>query len=525
MASAFWLLLAGAGIADGKASVLQTKSYSIKQNGNYAFTPDAGYDGFSSVNLTVAVETKLQEKSVTPTKQEQTIVPDTGYDGLSKLVVGAIPASYIDTSSANATSPDILAPKTAFVKGELVTGTMQEYNGEVSSGGYVPTLYAPTIALSKTGVLTVTDNQNGAFASKYYLIVNDIQTAEISNKTIDLTTVFADYAVGTYNVKVRVTSPNNAIRGADSNVVTYGVYSIGYSLTHVTASTAPTRIQQGMNATIMLAADANWFLPADVSVSNASIVEYDVTTGKLIIGSAKGNVSVTVVGSDVEPIVGKGKIITIEGKQYRVLKVLGNVVEVLAMYDASTTQAFNTTSKTVTFTSGITGQQYKDSTLDAYLNETFFATLSATMQSAIVPKDINQDLWNYNSSAPSEGKYYRLTYANTSTRYYTANSGTADVGSRNVYALSMRDIIDYLNVAENGDFVGTDVLKMFLDNTSGTTNLRIWLRTAYLASYNYALYVTGDLGLIDAYYSVTNSVWFHARPAFQIDLSKVEFTS
>lgn len=526
MASAFWLLLAGAGIADGKASVLQPKSYSIKQNGNYAFTPDAGYDGFSSVNVSVNVETKLQEKSVTPTKQEQTIVPDTGYDGLSKLVVGAIPASYIDTSSANATSPDILAPKTAFVKGELVTGTMQEYNGEVSSGGYVPTLYSPTIALSKTGILTVTDNQNGAFASKYYLIVNDVQTTEIVNKTIDLTTVFVDYAVGTYNVKVRVTSPNNAIRGADSNVVTYGVYSIGYSLTHVTASTAPTRIQQGMNATIMLAADTDWFLPADVSVSNASIVEYDVTTGKLIIGSAKGNVSVTVVGSDVEPIVGKGKIITIEGKQYRVLKVAGNVVEVLAMYDASTSQVFNATSKTVAFTGGATGQQYQGSDLDTYLNETFFATLSATMQAAIVPKAINQDMWNYSSGAPSSGTYYHQTYG-TSNRYYYDNAsgtsyGTAEVGSRNVYALSVKDVIDYLGVSVGGDFADTDIWQMFWNVSTAPGSYYPWLRSAYRSRSITAFCVGGyggTLGYDDYNYSD------RARPAFQIDLSKVEFTS
>lgn len=525
MASAFWLLLAGAGIADGKASVLQPKSYSIKQNGNYAFTPDAGYDGFSSVNVSVNVETKLQEKSVTPTKQEQTIVPDTGYDGLSKLVVGAIPASYIDTSSANATSPDILAPKTAFVKGELVTGTMQEYNGEVSSGGYVPTLYAPTIALSKTGILTVTDNQNGAFASKYYLIVNDIQTAEISNKTIDLTTVFADYAVGTYNVKVRVTSPNNAIRGADSNVVTYGVYSIGYSLTHVTASTAPTRIQQGMNATIMLAADADWFLPADVSVSNASIVEYDITTGKLVIGSAKDNVSVTVVGSDVEPIVGKGKIITIEGKQYRVLKVLGNVAEVLAMYDANTSQVFNATSKTVAFTGGAMGQQYQGSDLDTYLNETFFATLSATMQAAIVPKDITQDLWRTRGSASGGASYYHQTYETASIYYYDnsyGNSyGTAEVGSRNVYALSVKDVIDYLDVPLGGEFADTDVRQMFWNRTTSISNFT-WLRSADAGSNSNVFIANGQHGYLNGIICSFNEA---SRPAFQIDLSKVEFTS
>lgn len=413
-------------------------------------------------------------------------------------------------------------------KGTTGTINPQDFSSEIASisgGGDVPSLYAPTIALNNSGVLTVTDTRNGAFAYKYYLVINNTQGTEITNKTIDLTTVFADYAVGTYNVKVRVVGqPDNELQAADSNVITYGVYSISYNLTHVTASTAPTRIQQGMNATIMLAADADWFLPADVSVSNASIVEYDVTTGKLIIGSAKGNVSVTVVGSDVEPIIGKGKIITIEGKQYRVLKVAGNVVEVLAMYDASTSQQFNATSKTVVFTGGATGQQYQGSDLDTYLNETFFATLSATMQAAIVPKAINQDMWNYSSSVPSSGDYYHITYGSNNLYYFDNQNGTAygtaEVGSRNVYALSVEDVIDYLGVSAGGDFADTDIWQMFWNRSTSISGY-IWLRSAYRNDSNYAFYVSGRNGYLNYRYCDSGD---RARPAFQIDLSKIAYT-
>ena len=163
---------------------------------------------------------------------------------------------------------------------------------------------------------------------------------------------------------------------------------------------------QGTQAEITVAADTDYFLPADITIGNASIVEYDITTGKLVIGKATGEVSVTIEGVQDKPIVVKGKIITIEGKQYRVLNTNGAVAEVLCLYSASYLR-YDSTGTTVVFTGGARRLQYRGSTLDVYLNETFFATLSATMQAAIVPKAISQDMWDESSTAPSSGTYYR----------------------------------------------------------------------------------------------------------------------
>lgn len=222
--------------------------------------------------------------------------------------------------------------------------------------------------------------------------------------------------------------------------------------------------------------------------------------------------------------VAKGDLITIENKQYRVLKVTGTIVEVLAMYDANTSQKFNATSKTVAFSGGATGQKYQGSDLDTYLNETFFATLSATMQAAIAPKAINQDMWNYTGGVPSSGTYYNQTYGSNN-RYYFDNQngtayGTAEVGSRNVYALSVKDVIDYLGVSAGGDFADTDVWYMFW-NRSTSINEYIWLRSAYRSGSNYAFYVNGHNGNLD---DNNCSIGNRARPAFQIDLSKIAYT-
>lgn len=215
----------------------------------------------------------------------------------------------------------------------------------------------------------------------------------------------------------------------------------------------------------------------------------------------------------------KGDLITIENKQYRVLNVNDTIAEVLAMYDASTSQIFNTTSKTVSFTSGDSGQQYKGSDVDTYLNETFFATLSTTMRTAIVPKNINQDMWGDSEYLIHYRPYYHLISGSSQTYYYVGTYGTAEIGSRNVYILSIGDIINYLGVPDNGDFTDTDILQMFWGETSNRKSL--WLRSAYGKDNIYIYYV-------DTYYNYISGLKYNSgraiRPAFQIDLSKIAYT-
>ena len=68
--------------------------------------------------------TTLQNKTITPTKSEQTIRADARYDCLESVEVGAIPSEYVDTTSGTATGADILKGKTAYAKGTLITGTL-----------------------------------------------------------------------------------------------------------------------------------------------------------------------------------------------------------------------------------------------------------------------------------------------------------------------------------------------------------------------------------------------------------------
>lgn len=88
---------------------------------------------YASVDVSVpSGAPSLQAKSVsyTPseTAQSATVTPDAGYDGLSSVAVsiGAMPSNYIDTSDATATSGDLIVGKTAYVNGEKISGTVNK---------------------------------------------------------------------------------------------------------------------------------------------------------------------------------------------------------------------------------------------------------------------------------------------------------------------------------------------------------------------------------------------------------------
>lgn len=102
----------------GSDPVLQSKSVSPSES-TQTVTPDAGYDGLSSVSVG-AIQTET--KTVTA---NGTVTPSSGK--YLKQVTVNVPSSGIDTSDATATAGKILKGETAYVKGEKVTGTLKYY--------------------------------------------------------------------------------------------------------------------------------------------------------------------------------------------------------------------------------------------------------------------------------------------------------------------------------------------------------------------------------------------------------------
>lgn len=217
------------------------------------------------------------------------------------------------------------------------------------------------------------------------------------------------------------------------------------------------------------------------------------------------------------PSVTKGEIINIDmngdgtTEQYRVLKVNNNVVEVLAMSDA-TNIAFDNNS----------GNIYTGKTLDNYLNSSWYNTLSEIAKEAIVDKTFKQDSWYRNTSGDP---IYQCKY-NTGT--YQLSLGNTSYGSeitRHVYVIGIQDVIDYLEATPSmteadTTLTHTNIWQMFWNSTF-THNGYLWLCSASATNNIHAFRVNSDVGSLDTY-GVYNMLT--VRPAFQIDLTKIEWT-
>lgn len=121
--------------------------------------PKGYHDGNGSVSI------QTEEKSATPTKDQQVITPTSG-KVLSKVSVEPIPANYVDTSDGTALNTDILSGKTAYVKGSKVTGSMVNngaVNGEID--GLSSTSFPVPAGYTSGGTVSLTTDIEDALSA------------------------------------------------------------------------------------------------------------------------------------------------------------------------------------------------------------------------------------------------------------------------------------------------------------------------------------------------------------------------
>ena len=226
-------------------------------------------------------------------------------------------------------------------------------------------------------------------------------------------------------------------------------------------------------------------------------------------------------------VVTKGDLIKLDldgngDKQYRVLGINGNVAKLLGMSDISTSQKYNATSKTGTFSNGTTGQLYVGSDLDTYLNTTWYNTLTSTVKAAIVPESRTQYMYRYydEPNTPNTPTYtYQYQYNWSDSNYENVNlTDSILIGNRNIFALDLKDIFDYFGKV---CITSNELMELWTNQTSVVSNKYWWLSSAFAVDPGIAWNVVGARGLLSFDGVGSASA---VRPAFNLDLSKINFT-
>lgn len=379
-----------------------------------------------------------------------------------------------------------------------VTGT-HEGGG---SGGYSITCFVSngtysgstaTFGAPNTAQVTITPNSNYALP----------------------TSVAVVGATKNYNSTTGIITLTNATGDIAITAVCDAVYSVAKTITNGSASGDSTIIS-GRTASVTIIPNTGYDTPASVTVTGASYT-YDRESGIVSLSNPTSNV--TIVGECAPASIYKGKIISIDmdgdgtDEQYRVIKLIENdVVEVLAMDDAGN----------VAFDSSNTSNTYENCTLDNYLNSTWYNTLSSTAKSAIVAKTFTQDKWiNDSSGSPS----YAVKYSSVDGRVSKQTNEFGNI-TRNIYAISLQDIIDYVEAtpemtAADTTLTNNNIKAMWYSGEAPATEQYLWMNSASGANAKAAYCVMQNGNPTGNIVNYSLSI---ARPAFRIDLSKISWS-
>lgn len=290
--------ITGTLVPSGEEASFGTKS--ITANGTYNATDD-NFDGYSSVTVNVASdEPNLQSKSVTPTNSVQTITPDTGYDGLSSVEVSAIQTqtkSATPSESQQTVTPDsgkyltsvsINAVSSSYVGSGITRRTSLTKNGKTVTAlsGYYANDVSDTITVD-TQAKSVTPSESEQ------IITPDSGYDGLSSVTVDA--VSSEY-VG--SEIPRMTSSNLTASGATVSVpVGYYATAAEKSVAAGSAATPTTNI----TANPSISVSASGLITA--SVSGSQQVTPNVSAGYVSSGMA-GTVSVS--GSKTQQLTTQG---------------------------------------------------------------------------------------------------------------------------------------------------------------------------------------------------------------------------
>lgn len=288
------------------ATVQEGDTYTIPKGYHNGSGTVSGVAGGGSYNL--------QSKSVTPTKQQQSITPDSGYYGLSDVTVGAIPQAYQDVSSVTAAAGDVLTGKVFVTASGAVTAGEMANNGAVSkvltaadpsytipqgyhSGGGTVSIAPETKAVTPTTSQQTVSPTPGKVLSSVTVEAIPGQYVDTSGATATAAQILDGATAYVDGELVEGTMPNNGAvaETLDAGTTSYTVpagYHSGTGTVSVsleTKSATPTKSPQTVSPTAgkLLSSVSVAAIPETYQdVTPVTAVAADVLAGKVIVSAA-----------------------------------------------------------------------------------------------------------------------------------------------------------------------------------------------------------------------------------------------
>lgn len=187
-----------------------------------------------------------------------------------------------------------------------------------------------------------------------------------------------------------------------------------------------------------------------------------------------------------------GDTLDIEGAKYIVLEQRENSQALIMTASSIGDRAFQSKARS----DGQNMSTYEDSDIDKYLETTWYKSLSTKMQSAIQTTDLKQASY--------------LTYDDHESMQETGPNGQMyNTISRHVFLPGVGDISKVVNLKDAGN------VQAFLNGIS------IWTRDSYQGFANFGEILDAHEGSL---HLATLDLDGGVRPAFVIDLSKVDYT-
>ena len=279
-------------------SAVPTETKSITANGTY--TPSNG-KYFSSVNVNVVGDAfDVQSKSITPTESEQIVTPDAGYDGLSSVTVGAISSTYVGSGVTRKSAATITPSESAqtIAANQYLTG-IQTISAILSNyvGSDITRKNAATITPS-------TSAQTAVSAGTY--VTGNITVAAMKSGELNTPSINASGLV-TASVKTSGYLADTATKTLQLN--TKGATTITPSTSSQTAISAGTYATGNI---IVNAIPSNYVNTSDATAAASDIIQNKTAyiKGKKVTGTMPSKGAATITPTTTNQTINAGQYLS-----------------------------------------------------------------------------------------------------------------------------------------------------------------------------------------------------------------------